>query len=423
VSRRPTRRVFLRDSSLVVGAAAGLGLLAGCPEQPEPEPPAGAVALSKQPWVQFTGPTSARLRFETKTERALPVRLTRGDAVVEVSPELHARQLEYDWGVLEVAGLIVDAPGLHVLQTASIEGLAPGERCGWSIDLGEGAIRSGSFVAPAAPGTAFRLGWIADTMRPNTDDAVARLLAEAPDLVLHGGDLQYQTNPFDTWSSLFATLAPLTATAALHVAVGNHEFEGQDEIQVMFDRLLGGQAGAPVDQRYHAFTFGSVRFVCLDSETDGLMAAGSPQLLWLEGELEAVDADPDLLYAIVYFHRPYYTLSQHWQGGTWERDLLHPLFRDHGVPLVLNGHVHSYEHFLVEGVHYVVDGGGGAFLYDPIGSIDNVEAARPGESELQLSSSRSYGVTVVDVAPDGRLSLRRLNARNEETDDLFEILP
>jgi hypothetical protein len=40
-----------------------------------------------------------------------------------------------------------------------------------------------------------------------------------------------------------------------------------------------------------------------------------------------------------------------------------PLFEQHGVDLVLNGHNHGYEHSIQNGVHYVVSGGGGASIY------------------------------------------------------------
>ena len=423
-NKRPTttRRRFLRDSSLAAGTTLSLPLLSGCPTDlppgVQPELP-----LSKPPWVQLVGPSRVRLRFETREDRPLPIRLKQGTWHAEAIPETSPRDLDYSWGLWDIAGLLPDEPGLHVVQEAEFDLPEPGQRITWSVDVGAERFVTGSFLAPPPPGTPFRFGWIADTMRPNTDDAADRLAAETPELVLHGGDFQYQTNPADTWNSQLAALAPLTSTAAFHLVVGNHEFEGQDEISVMWDRLFGGQAGVPIQQRHHAFTWGSVRFLALNSEASGWLNAESPQLEWLRQELQAVDDDPDVLYAIPFFHRPYYTLSMYWSSNTTTRDLLHPLFRDHGVPLVLCGHVHAYEHFDVEGVHYVVDGGGGALTYDPRGDVDDVEAARPGESALQLAASRTHGVTVVDVAENGGLSVRRLYAREPETTDEFEIPP
>ena len=417
-----TRRRFLRDSSVAAGVTVGLPLLSGCPEElppgVEPELP-----LSKPPYVQLTAPGRVRFRFETREDRPLPVRFWRGSWELEATPTTDPRNLTYSWGGFDVAGLLPDSEGLHVVQEVEFDLPEPGQPISWSIDLGQERSLTGSFLSPSAAGTPFQFGWIADTMRPNTDEAVGRLVAEGPDLVLHGGDFQYQTNPFDTWNSQLHTFAPLTSTAAFHLVVGNHEFEGQSEITVMWDRLFGGQGGAPIQQRYHAFTWGSVRFIGMDSETSGWINAEDPQLEWLRQELQAVDDDPDLLYAIVFFHRPLFTLSKYWSGGTGTRDLLHPLFRDHGVPLVFCGHVHAYEHWNVEGVHYIVDGGGGALTYDPREKLDEVEAVRPGESELQLAAFRTHGVTVVDVAADGALSVRRIHADEGIVEDEFVVSP
>ena len=45
------------------------------------------------------------------------------------------------------------------------------------------------------------------------------------------------------------------------------------------------------------------------------------------------------------------------------RQALHPLFERYGVDVVFNGHKHNYERNEVNGVTYIVTGGGGAPLY------------------------------------------------------------
>ena len=45
-----------------------------------------------------------------------------------------------------------------------------------------------------------------------------------------------------------------------------------------------------------------------------------------------------------------------------------PLLEEHDVDLVLNGHDHNYERLMVNGIPYVVTGGGGAPLRDQAGS-------------------------------------------------------
>ena len=416
---KSTRRTFLHRASLAAGSTLGLPLLSGCPTE-EPPGPTDELPLSKPPWIQQHEPGRIRVRFETRHDRPLPVRLGDGPWL---TPTTDPRELDYSWGLWDVAGLLPDEPGLYVVQEAIFDVPPGGGRIDWTVQTSPETTVTGSFLAPPPPGTPFRFGWIADTMRPNTDEAANKLAAEEPHLVLHGGDFQYQSNPLDTWASQFAALQPLLASAMFHIVPGNHEHEGQDEITVMWDRLFGGQAAVPITQRHHAFTWGHVRFIGIDSEESNWLDEQSAQLAWIRAELEAVAVDPDLRVAIPFFHRPYYTLSKYWSTSTATRDLLHPLFREHGVPLVLNGHVHAYEHFDVEGVHYVIDGGGGALTYDPVEYAEQVDAARPGEAALQLAASRTHGVTVVDVAEDGSMSVRRLHAEDEELVDEFEIGP
>ena len=62
-----------------------------------------------------------------------------------------------------------------------------------------------------------------------------------------------------------------------------------------------------------------------------------------------------------------------------------------------DGHVHGYERFVVDGVHYMTDGGGGALTYDLEEGREEVEAARPGESELRVVAEGRMGVLVIDA--------------------------
>ena len=122
------------------------------------------------------------------------------------------------------------------------------------------------------------------------------------------------------------------------------------------------------------------------------------------------------------FHKPLYTLSKHWSSDTVVRDILHPLFVEYGVRLVLSGHVHAYERFEVDGVHYVIDGGGGALLYDPSEFSASVDAARPGESALRVTADQSYGVVLLDVSSSGEIEVTRIEAYEGGVIDTF-VLP
>jgi hypothetical protein len=57
---------------------------------------------------------------------------------------------------------------------------------------------------------------------------------------------------------------------------------------------------------------------------------------------------------------------------------LEPLFEKYKVSAGFFGHDHNYQHYLKDGVHYFITGGGGAPLYDvdfpPAGIVKKVES-------------------------------------------------
>ena len=414
-----TRRSFFRLSAGVTAT-----LLISCRETDEPPPgdpgdtdpgldsPANPVVVSKPPWVTLLGPGTARLRLESRNPEAVTVSISiSGGAVTAHQPALSEADLTFSWADFEGLDVLADEPGLHVLQDILLDGLPEDAVVSWRVDAGQGLIFEGFFRTSPNNEATFTLGWIADTMHPWSAGPIARLLDQDVDLVLHGGDIQYQSNPVDTWNGYFATIAPVAAQASLQMLVGNHEYEDQNEIEVMYERLVAPQ-GDDVSPRYFAFRYGSALFLCLDSETGDLSDPASAQRAWLT---ESLSQDDGRLYTFVCMHRPMYTLSKHWPGDPTLRDALHAEFLAHNVDLVFAGHAHCYERFTVDGLPYVVDGGGGAITYDPDEGDPALESNRPGDIDLRDVAERSYGVTFVEFTPDG-ITVWRVNEDGDETD-------
>ena len=416
------RREFL-FSSFSAGLALLAPGLAGCGDDAVDAPrPQDADydpmrVVLKGPFVQLAGAGAARLRFETRTDEDTVVVLRRGGANQRVVPERTVTDLDYFRPILG-AGALQDERGDHVLHEVVIDDLEPGEVVEYRVEQWGDEPIEGSFVAPVAADAAFRLGWIADTMLPFAPDSIRTLAAFAPDVVLHGGDITYDASPFDSWNQLMHELRVLLRQAPAMFVVGNHEFESQDELDVQYRRLFQQQGDPGGHTNYFAFTYGGVRFLCVDSESSPgrLTDEGSAQLVWLDAELEAAAGDASVRETIIAFHRPTYTLSKHAPGSLAMRDLIHERCLTHGVRLVLAGHVHAYERFEVDGVHYIIDGGGGALAYDPDEKLEEVEALRPGESELRVTSERATGVCVLDFLEDGTVELNRYNAARQRQD-------
>lgn len=416
------RRALLRRAGrtgLLIGASSVLPGLIGCAEAERTLALAAGAAsgrLRKHPWLGLTAAGTARLRFETDQDVAHAVRIEGPGLSTEMRATTLAQDLEFRWPPYEIDGVLQDVRGLHVLQDAEVEGLRPGEIYTWTVDTADGDV-TGSFRASPASGTPFSFGFVADTMVPIRGEVLALLTAEAPDLLLHGGDLQYQINPSDTWNGLFAELAPLTSKAALHVCAGNHEYEEMDEFDVMYSRLFGAQTREGNVHR-HAFRYGGLHVVIWNSERD-FEGADDTEVAWLDRELAAAAADPEVQRIVVMFHRPFWTLGHH-RPRLDARERLHTLFVEHGVSLVLTGHNHAYERFLVDGITYIVDGGGGAIAYDVDEGLEEIAAERPEEPGYRQAAEGSYGALIVDVEADGTMRGRRLR-QGGGISDSFEI--
>jgi acid phosphatase len=169
---------------------------------------------------------------------------------------------------------------------------------------------------------------------------------------------------------------------------------------------LGGGATATVlgeSRRYYAFRLGPMRVVVLDANTP----EDPDQLAFLRRSLAGA-AEP---VKVVAFHQPAYTAGAHPPGEAQQR-LWAPLFRRHGVALVLQGHNHAYERLVVDGVTYVTTGGGGAPVYPCVRLLaTGLRACRPVHHFLRLAADDA-GVEVRAIDARGRILERvRVPAR------------
>lgn len=415
------------------------GALAGCGEE-SPKRETGlderAIWLPsergvwKGPYVQLLEPGRARLRFETRVDEETPVTVFRGGSRESLRPIRSPEELSYarsfydffgesdDFDELEeeLRGYLGDEAGVHVLHDIILDDLLPGEEIVYRVEQNEGDPIVGSFIAPKAPGEAFRFGWLADTMFPIARDAILALSARSPDVILHGGDITYDVGVYDSWNRVMNTMTPLSLQAPLHFLVGNHEYETQDEINVQYDRLFAGQGEPGVRERSFAFSYGGVRFIAL-SIARNFGEMDDEQFAWLDAELERASGDSGTREIVVAYHRPSFTFSKYFHGDPAVRDELHERFTRHGVRLVLAGHVHAHERFEVDGVTYIVDGGGGAHRYDPDESLEEMRERRPEEEPLRKHASRTHGVSVIDFLESGEIRIQRISADDQSVED------
>lgn len=203
-------------------------------------------------------------------------------------------------------------------------------------------------LRPTSLDAPVRIAIVGDTRADATlpSAVLAAVTAEAPDLVVHTGDV-VQSGRDDQWQLFFDTSAPLLTTAMLAPAPGERDMTPWGD---RFSQLFGGGAGPG---RAYSIDVGAVHVAVLDST-----ASLDAQATWLDGDLYAAEAH-GARHELVVLHWGPWTAGER---GSSALATVAPVARRHGVEAIVSGHENIYEHGFADGQHYFVTGGAGATI-------------------------------------------------------------
>lgn len=309
----------------VPATACSSGLTAAAPGE------SASVVLG--PYVLDVGPGRFLVRWETSASVATRLR----------------------WGAQQDCPSLLEKAEPALSHEVLVSGLEPGNAYWYRLE-GYGQPQEAIPVRtpPDAP-RSVRLAVLGDTHSTGGDHAriVREIVAEAPDLLLHTGDLSLRPGKREgnVERDFFRVEAPLLRSVPIYPVLGNHDGNGFRFME-LFVRPRGGG-----DATYYLARRGSLALVALD--TNESVEAGSAQGRWLAETLESLAEDPGVLFRIVAMHwGPFDSGSGH--GSNLDaRDALVPLFERYGIDIVFSGHDHVFERSTVGGVRYVMTGGGG----------------------------------------------------------------
>jgi hypothetical protein len=198
---------------------------------------------------------------------------------------------------------------------------------------------------------------------------VAKIAAEQPDAVQLTGDVPYSGGHESDYDVYRAETEPWrTAKLRIYPALGNHEFARGSKEECIehwwtaFPELRG--------KRWYSVALGKrIYLVNLDSMSD--LTDGSPQRAWLQEQIEHLPKTVDFVM-IALHHPPVADIQTRFEVDHNPRGNEIPLRnylssiapQTHASIVVTGGHIHNYERFLVDGVVYLVSGGGGAHPYE-----------------------------------------------------------
>ena len=238
-----------------------------------------------------------------------------------------------------------------LIVVACVSRSLPGERFFASLQLTAPELQ----VTLGDP-SAFSFAMVGDLHIQNANTAwLERMLTEldgrgTPFLVLLG-DMVDQGSRED-FQGLITLLENRGWKDKTLMVVGNHDvfYEGWEHYKTL------------VGPSHYRVKVGSLNFIAVDTG-DGTV--GQDQFDWLQGELAKIPGEPTFIIShylpVIPGIRTYLKLA-----SETESLRLMNLASDSGVMGWLGGHYHSYIHGRVNGVDYVVAGGGGGRRMEPV---------------------------------------------------------
>lgn len=196
----------------------------------------------------------------------------------------------------------------------------------------------------------------------NTDiskDLFQKIANEDPDFIIHLGDMVFDAGSSDSWKQFDYDAENVNnRKIPIYPVLGNHEYYGnnktaKENIVSRFPFLN--------EKTWYSKRINNLGVVLLNSNFDELSKEQNlEQLKWYKSELEKFRKDSSINYILAACHHPPFTNSK---VVSDDKNVLEkfvtPFMSAPKAQFFLSGHCHSYEHFIKQGKHFIVSGGGG----------------------------------------------------------------
>ena len=291
-------------------------------------------------------------------------------------------------------------------HSISLADLLPNTRYRYQISSGSRLLARSQFrTAPTkSEATTIKVAVIGDSGSGDSNQiAVSQVLNEfAPRLVLHTGDIVYDSGAFEDYDNrFFQPYGDWLRHIPIFPCIGNHDALNQDVWKSIYSTPARDSSSG--DETYYSFDFGKAHFIALNTNAD--FSVGSDQYRWLVRDLKRSSLS-GTTWSILFFHHPPFSDGLHLDDQNVQTGLV-PLFERYRVDLVLSGHDHAYErtdpiNLSGQGgnVSYVVTGGGGKAVYQRVRTSSRISVyeSRFHFVALQIGANK---IRVRAIASDG----------------------
>jgi len=264
-----------------------------------------------------------------------------------------------DYGPTDSYGSTANVPALVNFHHVELTGLAMGTAYHYRIRSSDGTTGSDNTftTAPDPNTTSFRFVYYGDprgTM--NADEPYYTrhgalcdwILTQNVDFAIEGGDTVWDGANLKAigkyWPDFFGIEGNLTKSKIVMHTLGGHDVQGgtyyywndfYTDAYPNTNSIIPGNNG-----RVHSFDYGSAHFVSLSTYQVNI----AQQAAWLDADLAAARARPNIKWIFVFFHDPMFTTSGH-PNRTDCIQYWGPVFDKYKVNVVFQAHNHVYERF------------------------------------------------------------------------------
>ncbi len=314
-----------------------------------------------------------------------------------------------EYGLTPELGTIITGPdgwlipGEGYMHEVTLTGLQPFTtyyyRVGNGTDVDVAVCR-----AKTAPekGTDFKIMTMSDIHENHYglwEGIAKRSTQDSLDLTVFIGDFVNDGSVRDEWNSGFYLPGyPLLTNYTVISAVGNHETAFGPSVYYDYFSLPTHAENGETPEAYYSMDYGDVKIIALNTNGDEYSPSyltGSPQLTWLENEIQTADTK----WIFIFSHTNVLSTAYHGQWSATEKENLLPLYEKYAAQgkhiIAFAGDDHSFEHLYKAGVNYVRPGCANLSLYDT-----NLNLA---DLPYSLFYSKQPGFSTVEVSDNGDL--------------------
>jgi hypothetical protein len=284
---------------------------------------------------------------------------------------------QVDYGVGSYSSTTKDgsSTGRHVIQ---LTGLTPNTQYQYKVTAGSSNATGCFYTAPdyATSPTSFSFAVGGDSRGNDSEWTTISnsILAKNPRFYIATGDNNNMLGVASAWQSYYKAGATMFRNLPYFAAQGNHDTGTNWSVY-----NVSPQSSSQKDD-YFAMVYANAGFVAINPNTS--YGSGTTQNTWVKTALQTFKGGP--LFA--FQHQPLYSCGNH-GSDTSLQSAFQSMFEANTLTTSFNGHDHDLIFWTVlNGVRYVVSGGGGTSLY--------------GLSKCPPSPSWSlshYGFMIVDV--------------------------